>query len=403
MREEYRIEAMWTLPVRGTLGRKAENLYRNTGAILGCGWNVPRSMVIPYEYYQMEGGIYYMCDDIAETFRDCKFVAVRSNSPDEDLGERTPGLYKSVKINPHATDREERNEAINDLGRVVSSYNCKEAVKRRKRLGLGERGMSLLVQEWLPTAFCGSFSDIGETAVLLFTDTTQGIEAMLRPSNRKLFVDQQGDIVMNSHYITTYDQKWAKDLRRITNRLPSLDERGWELEFVITNGKNYVLQTTPIKKQPRFEVVATEHNIFESREVIGTGSFRTKGMLYLPYGKGFDMRSFNRRNRDYCLVVSGGCISKAPTNKFSPLGDASNARALFYVSPTGAFSGEGSFAAHAESFIRNNGCCGLVGRFTNYLKTKMSGKEEDFTPLFLDIALLIQADEIEQKTNVEIV
>jgi hypothetical protein len=398
MNEKYKTELMWTLPLNGTFGKKAENLYNNTPVILDCGWNIPRSIVIPYEYYQMEGGNYYMLDDISEHFKDCEFVAIRSSSPDEDLGGRTPGLYHSEKVR-----HKDRNKAMSQLESVLRSYYNPQAFFRREKEGLPTRGMSLLVQEWLPTKFCGSFSDIGETAVLLFADATNGIEAMLKPSRRKLFVNSKGEIDMNSHYITTYDQQWAKGLRRITNQLPSLGEKGWELEFSVTDEKEYILQTTPIKKQPRFEVISTDNNIFDSREVIGTGTFKTNGILYLPYGGNFDMNNFDKKNKDYCLVVSGGCISKAPNNEFNPLTNASNARALIYVNPLGYFSGLGSFAAHTEAYIRDLEGCGLVGKFTNKFKKIMSGKERDTKPLFLKTNLLIQTDEIEQKANMEIV
>jgi hypothetical protein len=403
MKEKYRTEAMWTLPVRGTLGRKAENLYRNTATILNRGWRIPRSMVIPYQYYSMQGGIYYMMDDIAETFRDCAFVAVRSNSPDEDVGERNPGLYLSKKINPHAIDREERNDAINDLGSVIGSYNSGEAIRKRKRSGLKERGMSLLVQEWLPTAFCGSFSDLGEIGYLVFTDPTQGIESMIKPSRNKILVDINGEITMNTHYLITYDQEWARELRGLTNTLPNLGRKGWELEFVITEGGKYILQTTPVKKQQKFEVKETKSNIFHNRDVIGSGEFRTNGILYLPT-TGFDMQSFDERHKDYCLVVCPHLLtSKASQMEINPLRKANNFRALFCVSPSGSFESVHSFASHVETAIREGECCGLVGRFTNKFQETMSGNITDIHPLFLDTKLLIQADETEQKANVEII
>jgi hypothetical protein len=399
MNEQYRQDQMWTLPVRGTLGRKAENLYRNTQTILRCGWEVPKSMVIPFEYYQKKGGIYYMLDDITACFPDSEFVAVRSNASNEDDGIRIPGLYLSKKV-----AIQDRHNAINDISLVLSSYESDFARRKRREKGLPRGHMSLLVQEWIPTAFSGCFSDLGEIGILRFTDPTRETEAMNTPSVRqKLFIDNQGNIKMNIHHITTYDQEWAKSLRNLTNKLPNLNERGWELEFVTVDGGKYILQTTPIKKQPGFEVKETEENIFHSREVIGSGEFRTNGILYLPYGESFDLAKFDRRNKDYCLVVSGGCISKATTNKFNPLHLASNARALLYVSPEGIFSGLGSFAAHAETFIREGERCGLVGMFLNDFRIKMSGKDNDYEPLFLDTKLLIQTDEVEQKANVEMV
>jgi len=398
MNESYIAEGMWTIPLKGTFGKKAENLFKNTDTILKCGWNVPHSMIIPYEYYNREGGIFYMLDDISEHFRDCEFVAVRSSSPDEDLGERTPGLYRSEKIK-----HQDRKKALNQLEKVLSSYYRPQAVQRREKNSLEYKGMSLLVQEWIPAAFSGSFSDIGETAVLVFTDPTKGIESMLKPSKMKFFVDLNGKITMNSHYITTYDQEWAMGLRNITNNLPSLKEKGWELEFVINERGKYILQTTPIKKQLRFEVQETENNIFYNKEVIGTGIFRTKGILYLPTTDEFDMNLFDASNKNYCLVTNYVMTSsKSSEMGLNPLTKANNAKAFFCVSPEGRFQGLNSFAAHVEAFVRDGGCCALAGRFTNEFKDTMSGQIGDI-PAFLHTNLLIQADEIEQKANVEII
>jgi hypothetical protein len=390
---------MWTLPVSGTLGKKAENLYRNTQTILDCGWKVPRSMVIPFEYYSREGGIYYMLDDITACFPNSEFVAVRSNAPDEDGEERTPGLYVSKKVAIH-----KRHSACDDLGKVLGSYESSIAEKRRKRKGVQNTGMCLLVQEWIPAAFSGCFSDIGEIGILRFTNPTYGTESMIKPSVRdKLFVNSSGEIVPNTHYFTTYDQTWAKNLRRLVSSLPNLGKKGWELEFVISEQGEYILQTTPIKRQPRFEVRKTRNNIFECREVIGSGMFETNGILYLPTGE-FDMPSFDRAHRDYCLVICGNVITRSSHRGFpDPTNEASNARVLMYVNPDGRFIGLEGFAAHAETFIRESDRCGLVGKFINSFRHEMSGKLDDFKPLFLDTKLLIQADEIEQEANVEII
>jgi hypothetical protein len=399
MSDEYKTEDTWTIPVRGTFGSKAENLYKNTETILNGRWKISRSMVIPHEYYSLQGGIYYMLDDISKCFDNSEFVAIRSSSPDEDLGERTPGLYVSEKVRHHY-----RREAIDQLQRVLGSYHSNAAKRRREEKGIAETGMSLLVQEWINSECSGSFSDLGDSAILTYTDPNAGIESMIKPSLKKMVSDFNGKNNISIDYSNDYDKIWIKRFRELTNSLPQDKDRGWELEFVISKQGSYIMQTTPIKKQPKFEVKETKNNIFHNRDVIGSGIFRTNGILYLPINHELNMKEFDNNNKDYCLVVAEGVLTSASTRTTrNPLLDATNAKVLISVSPSGLFSGLDSFAAHAQTYIREKQRCGLVGRFTNEFKESMSGDFVNSKLLYLDTKLLIQADEVEQKANVEII
>jgi len=95
MKHEFKQEGNWILPVEGTLGNKAKNLYENREMIDMLDFKMPRSLVIPYEYMRFEGAFYYMIDWMQEHFPGHKKVVVRSNAPDEDVGYREPGKYVS--------------------------------------------------------------------------------------------------------------------------------------------------------------------------------------------------------------------------------------------------------------------------------------------------------------------
>jgi len=405
MQERYTKEQMWTIPTQGTWGKKAENLYKNTQTILGCGFEVPHSLVIPFEYFQnTQGPGYWILDDIQKEFPDCEFVAVRSNSPDEDLGERTPGLYTSAKL-PHHN----RRDCYESLERVLGSYFSREAKERRKKLGLEEKGMSLLVQEWVPALNSGCFSYLGYGGVLMYTNPTKGIESMIKPSLRKLTTDKEGKIKAPKEGWTTDEEAFTRRLMRLINHLPQVANLGWELEFVRDlNMREYILQTTPIKKQERFQVTK-RRNIFQSSDVIGTGLFRTNGILYLPSGfisgiHELHLEEFDSAHKDYCLVTNRGTvITGARTCGINPLPKIHNAKSLLCVSPSGYFESVHSFASHVATEIREREMCALSGKFTGKLANQMSGADSDNNCFYLETKLLIQADEIEQEANVEVV
>ena len=100
------------------------------------------------EYFKFEGGIYYLVDAINDYFSDVEKVAIRSSFPDEDIHGRNPGFYLSGE-SLHLGE-EGRREALDLVSRVWSSYYTPKAKERRKRLGLEEKGPSLLVQERIP-------------------------------------------------------------------------------------------------------------------------------------------------------------------------------------------------------------------------------------------------------------
>ena len=82
------------LPEEGTLGNKAQNLLNNTPAIKGQGLNIPRSLVIPFEYFKSVGDPYdFILAQVDKYFPNWKRTVVRSSAPEEDIDFRFPGQF----------------------------------------------------------------------------------------------------------------------------------------------------------------------------------------------------------------------------------------------------------------------------------------------------------------------
>jgi len=398
---EFKIEGNWILPTKGTFGNKARNLYDNQGVIANHGFKIPRSMVIPYEY--LAYGYPAIVDIIHHYFGNGKTVAIRSNSPDEDLGERTPGLYRSEAVELN----KDRVGTQDIIGAVVDSYNYYDADFRRKELRLENKGMCLLVQDFIPADYSGSFSDLGETGILTFTNSQMGMRAMTEKPFSKYRVDLKGKIISkNLMHTHTYEEYIAERLRRLSSALPKLgNDKGWETEFVFNEEGKYIVQTTPIKRQASFVVVPSERNIFDPREVIGRGSFRTNGILYLPFSKPRLVSRVDDSMENYCIVTNYHGVSRG-------VGEGSLERARksnVLICIEDRFPGLHPFSAHVAQFIREGDRCAMVGRFTNdmnkYLLSSddISLSDQHMYGLFSPTQLDIQADESLNLVNIEII
>ena len=405
VKPDFKQEAMWIIPTGGTWGTKARTLYENTDTILKHGFKVPRSLVLPYDLFRGEGSFFELMDAVNEHFCDYEWVAIRSSSPDEDLGGRTPGLYHSKAVQHKKEDEFGRRfEGLDALRYVSDSYFSAQVEGRREMTGLETKGMSFLVQELVPATYSGSFSDIGEIGLLTFTDPKHGLESMLRPSLDKLRVDSKGRIVSNRK-TSTFQQAIAKDLRELASALPDLGEKGWELEFVLNENDKYIVQTTPIRKIPTFDVERTEKNIFNSGDVVGSGVFETKGMLYIPgLDSSFDLRAFDRENEHYCLVTVQPLLMSG--NNLNILREIENADVVICVPYWISIN---PFSAHVEQYIREGERCAMIGSFTDaFLKqigNESLNSEGGFGSgiAYYDIDFKVQADEIEQKSNIEVI
>ena len=171
-------EENWILPVQGTFGNKARDLYNNHPIIVANGAKVPKSLVVPFEYLKnARDPKAYTLELIDKYFPNWLRILVRSNAPDEDVGLRFPGLYTSEHL--WHTDRSYATALID---RVIASYNRDAAKTRRSQLGLPELGMCLLIMEPVTNTpgefdanYAGCFSDIGELGVLTFNNPKRGV------------------------------------------------------------------------------------------------------------------------------------------------------------------------------------------------------------------------------------
>jgi len=383
----------WTLPTWGTEGTKSKRLRDNQEIILVNGDLVHNSLVIPYEYYQgVKGPIHYILDLIEEHFPESIFVALRSNSPDEDFSTRTPGLFRSEPL--YIKDR---NDCYNPVKKVVNSYQTNKAESHRKKHGLQEKGMSLLVQDATQTTIsCGCFSDIGELGILTFTNPENWLEAMQRPSLKKLRVDLEGRIVTGKS--STYDEMIAQRYRRLASALPEIPKKGWEIEFVETEKGFYVVQTTPIEKKERFKVQDKDNSVFNTHEVLGTGEFNADGVVYAPpIYNARRLVEFDKDHKDYCLVTDHIGISRTKPDgeKISLqniLSYALNAKIILDLDNSHRI-----LAPHVEQYMRECrvACSGTFRHPFNNQIPEFSGLQ--YSPS----RIRVQADEVEQESCVE--
>ena len=433
----------WVLPTQGTLGNKAQNLLDNTPVIKKHGLLVPRSLVIPFEYLQaVDDRPQFVLEQVDRYFPGWELVIARSNAPDEDLKSRFPGIYKSQAFF-NTTDRHPDADNIiqaESINEVLNSYNKHSARLRRERLGLEHLGMCLLLQELVEgTTHEGSFSDIGELALLTLTNSTKGSGGMsyeelmsYEEELRKEWVDSKGRIKGNwIHNLRGYvhlnlreEDRLARKLRNLTNALPYTKGKGWEIEFAGNKEGTYVVQTTPVGKREPICVPDNQATIFDTETVLGTGKVTTDGILYAPSNPSTDeLVRFDVDHAGYCLLTEPDNLGKMgfKTRKgkgshileylLNPLAilnlkkiseQESGARGEAYY----------QFGPHIETHMRE-GKVALAGEFQNELGDMLyaaiktySVKDEDqwVTPLLHSpTTLVLTANERSQRGSVAVV
>ena len=317
MSNRFREDGNWILPVTGTRGNKAQNLYDHTKIIQSNGFKVPRSLIIPFEYLTEEDPTKFVLETIDRYFPGWMRILVRSNSPDEDAGLRFPGLYTSEHL--WHTDRFYAGYL---LGKVTDAYTNSAAALRRRQLGLPDLGMCLLIMEPVTNTpgdfdadYSGCFSDIGGLAVLTFTNPKIGLEAMISKPIKRLRVASDG------HPIDSYtpqEQEFSYRLRGLADKMPVTEGKGWEFEFVSNRDGTYIVQTTPIIKRGRIQLPPGIDNIFDVESIVGTGEFLTDGIVYAPLCPDKEeFIKFDRHHVNYCLITrpenltlsEGGCYN----------------------------------------------------------------------------------------------
>lgn len=291
MARDFVDRGAWILPTEGTMGNKSTNLHANTAAIESAGGKVPRSLAIPYEFLQDSGAYQFMLEQIDRYFPGWKRVFLRSDAPDEDTGYRFPGLYETETL-----WHNDKNLSYYLFERVIKSYHSRQAQVRRRHFGFKEQGMGILVQPEISNTgnldadYAGSFSDIGELALLTLNDPKYGERAMISPPQARIWVDGS-------------ESGLAGSLRKIADSLPKLSGKGWELEFVKNKEGLYIVQTTPILKHERIDIPENSESMFYAKEAIGTGRIVANGILLLlnNYGRE-DMSDFNKEHGNYCVI-----------------------------------------------------------------------------------------------------
>jgi hypothetical protein len=371
VKKDFRQEGKWILPVRGTMGRKAQNLLDNSQAIKDWNFEIADpSLVIPFEYYDESPESRLAVQKIIKHFfPNTPLIGVSSNSPDEDVGERIPGLYSSRAISI------EDDRLTFGLQAVINSYYSQTARILRQRRGLPEQGMSLLVRPFINATFSGSFSYFGDKSLLTFTNPEKGMDSMQSPNNRTLWVDENGEIYKTQDRFSGDDQ-FSGRLHRLATSLPRHQDKGWEIEFLATTNDRgidafYIMQTTPIKKLSDFQVTRGKNPVFHAHDMTGFGEFVTDGLVYLPVLRDNEKRgmvetltTFNQRCANYALLSLHVNIKNA-----RELIEVSNAKVLFDIYDLGG--PVHPLSAHLSQQFRQNGSA-LVGSF---LDPKLSGIE----------------------------
>jgi len=396
-------ENEWILPIEGIRGNKSSNLRSNTDAIKKVDLMVPRSLVIPHEYLRaVENPGNFTLDQIEKYFSNWIRMFVRSDSPDEDMNSRFPGQYVSEHL-----WHEDRDYWEGFIDNVLESYNKPSAKMRRKQSGLGELGMGLLIQVPVSNtlgefdaSYSGAFSDIGELALLNFTDPTKGLDAMQTSPLKKYWVDVKG-VIQEEH--TEKEANIAQRLRSLTESLPYIEGKGWEIEFVRNQDGTYVVQTTPVVKRERVVIPEDVENIFDSIAVVGTGEVITDGILYVPPTADLDeLLRFDLNNSNYCLVTIHNNIALG--NKINILEYLTNATAIIDV---GRHWPGRPYAPHVEQHMRE-GRVALAGTFNNEFRHMLVNDHTYFRlsnedargVIYSPTRLIVKTDEISQKGTV---
>src|SRR3989338_7965772 len=419
MQNAFRQEGLWILPHEGTMGNKARNLYVNTPAILSTGFFVPKSLVVPSEYLsEAKNKPEVVWKTIDGYFPGWRRMVVRSNAPDEDAGNRCPGLYESVDV-----WHEDADYGKGLIEKVIHSYNKQSDQLRRKALCLPEIGMGLLVQEPVSedidnfkVPYSGCFSQIGEKSLLTFISDMKihQLDSMKYSPDSLHYVDESGKITGTAQ---PHQHDLACRLHQLANALPRQEGKGWELEFVAKKDKEvYVVQTTPIVRSPPLVMPDNLDNLFRAKEFVGIREKRTQGILIAPFLGGCDALSritshlvdFDVHHKDYCLITNHLNIARSDrtTNILEYLKNA----AVILDIGGGMRATDEHYAPHVMQFMRG-GRVAMEGHFMHRMFPTARTLDPD---MYLDekrlrgiqyspAQLYVSVDEINRKGIVSLV
>ena len=400
MRPSFYESGQWILPTSGTLGNKAKNLLDATETIERSGAKVPRSLVVPFEYIDQFGDKPgFLVSQFDTYFPDWKRLVVRSNSPDEDLAERRPGMYASENV--WYKDRAYTGYFVQ---KVLDSYYEPEARSYRFRHGISEQGMGLLVQELISrdgidfnAPFVGGFSCFGDFAALTFTDPSKGMEAMKETPLRKYTL--KNGITPGISRMDEEEAAIAAVLGKLSDSLRH-DGRDLQMEFAVNQNGVYILQVTPVQKTKKPEIAYDRTgNIIQCTDVVGFNQVQANGMLYVPsvlpgrneFRTINSAKDFDSGNKNYILATIHHNLHQ---NILSAL---QNYSAVIDV--TRGMIGN-AFAAHVADAIRTNKIA-LAGMFTDdpftqNMEDLMGWNTTEAPLIFYPAHFSVTADEFEE-------
>lgn len=381
-----RFDKDWILPIDGTLGNKAQNLFANREAIAAAGFRRPEAVVVPWEYlrqvFKPEQFVLSITD---EWLPGWSRVYVRSNAPDEDADRRIPGLYSTEHI-----WHKDRAYVGTLVERVIGSYRTVVARRSRKMRGVPESGMGILLERAVSDTeadYAGSYTECGGSSELLFAWPDQLHKAMTFPPKKSYRVIN-GRIEADH---TSEEGKIAARLTDLAARLPRIEGKGWEIEFVVHKGEIYAAQVTPSIKHHPIVVPQGVQSFFEVGQVVGTGNYSLDGILHMPpfpNERGIRaLEKFDSKQANYAVLTKEVAISSVNRDSSQLFMWLLNAHAFLITNMQGAAH---PLVAHTRQYLRNTGVA---------LEVKGSW-DVPFGPFYSPTKLRVIADEASEKAVV---
>lgn len=383
-----RFDKDWILPVEGTLGNKAYNLFANREAIAAAGFRRPEAVAVPWEYLKaVPNPTHFVLSVIDQWLPDWRRVYARSNAPDEDADRRIPGLYSTEHI-----WHKDRAYVGTLVEKVLDSYRTVVARRSRKMRGVPESGMGLLLERAVSDTeadYAGSYTECGGLQKLLFAWPDQMHRAMTFPPKKSYRVIN-GRIEAGH---TSEEGEIARRLNDLAARLPRIDGKGWEIEFLVHKREMYAAQLTPVIKHPQVIVPDGVQSIYEVSKVVGTGDYVLNGILWNPLSdmaRTTDLPAFEKfdaEHKDYAVLTQEIAIADIERTHGQLFMFLLNARAFLIIDKK-PFSSP--LAAHVEQYLRNTGVALEIG---NHLDLPLE-------PAYSPTKLRVIADEASGKAVV---
>ncbi|MBI3036472.1 hypothetical protein HYY73_01775 [Candidatus Woesearchaeota archaeon] len=346
-----RFDKDWILPVEGTLGNKAQNLFANREAIAAAGFRRPEAVVVPWEYLKAAPDPSSFVLSVIDTWLSgWQRVYVRSNAPDEDTDRRIPGLYSTEHI-----WNEDRAYAETLVERVLDSYGTVVARRSRKMRGVQESEMGLLLERAVSDAnvdYAGSYTEFGDSSKVLFA-WPEYMHLTMTRSPMKSYSVTDGRIQADH---TPEEGEIARRLDDLVTRLVHIEGKGWEIEFLVHKGEMYAAQVTPVIMHPQLIMPNGVQSVFEVGQVVGTGDYSLDGVLWTsPFpGEGHiqALEKFDSEHANYAVITEKLAINSTNRAGGQLFMSLLNARAFLI---TNIWRGSSSLASHVEQYLRNTG------------------------------------------------